>query len=191
MIWYGAARAVVLALSLFHVSVAFSPSTTKSFKRATILYEKTPSVKEEILRNPNLSIFARLLAVLPELDQVTLCTVFAPTNSAFQRIDKNTFNRLVQPIVNPGRQENMPTLQKLMRCHVIMDYVASYDQIGDNVRKEGNDHSSLFSRLVLIVVIVFTGGEFVSNYVNMAGIPITIKPVRNGLCQCLALFSFP
>jgi len=79
--------------------------------------------------NSQLSTFCTLLGAMPELKKSmqnedlvldTIYTVFAPTNAAFAKLDREVLLKI-------GKKDNLPVLRKMVRHHFVEDVVTLED----------------------------------------------------------------
>lgn len=113
--------------------LSFAPAVTRGESPLTSRkgqFQLAATIREQLEKDPNFSTFASLLQALPELNEIIANdmleagqhTLFAPSNSAFKKLDKDV-------IIKLGRKDNLPILRKVVRFH-FSEELLSKEEVG-------------------------------------------------------------
>jgi uncharacterized surface protein with fasciclin (FAS1) repeats len=123
-----------LPIMLYFVLLAIESSTSLTLpKKNNGLHALTKlggTVKDVLSRDPDFSIFNSMVEAVSEVNELissdkidqgyNMMTIFAPSNSAFSKLDKTVMSKLT-------RKDNLPILKKMVRFHFIEDILTKDD----------------------------------------------------------------
>ena len=128
----------VLVFMLQGLLLTIRPSSSFILTIPTVKYTSSISrsiflpatAKETMAADPNFSIFNSMVEAVPELNDLiksdkidqgfNMMTVFAPSNAAFAKLDKDIMSKL-------ARKDNLAILKKMVRFHFVEDILTKED----------------------------------------------------------------